>query len=684
MKRIVVSFVVVAAAGCVESEPRPPEVVVTRPTYDEPPAPPPETIQQTCDRAAAFAAMTTSAPFPGATLPRLPATFSRAVAPPAISGGTLRVLADGVTAVAADPDRDRLYVVDLAGQRLAGPAVELQPGDEPGRLVEDAAGRVHVALRGGNALVTIDPASGRILGRRAACAAPRGLAYEAARDLVHVACAGGDLISLPAAGGPATRVVRLREDLRDVVVEGPRLRVSRFRSAEILTVEADGTLSSSLAPPAFQWPGIRGNARFEPAVAWRLTPGGGDGSLVLLHQRGLAEALPPFFGGSYYGNLDPCGAIVHTAVTVVAPDGTMRPGPALPGLVLAVDMAVSADGRRVAFVSAGNATNAPEGQTPSLPRLFVTDLESATQADVGCRYDGVHGPCMPNPFFTSGLIPYEGDDDTLASDDGAPPPSPCDGMGHGSPQTYLFGQDAQPIAVAFDGAGGVVVQSREPAALILDGGARIPLSDTSAFDTGHALFHANSSGQIACASCHPEGRDDGRVWSFTCGGLRRTQSLQTGIAGTEPFHWDGRERSFDQLVDDVFVRRMSGPPMTPDEVAATLSWLDRQPRLTRPAPRDPAAVERGRALFTDARIGCASCHAGERLTNNETADVGTGAPFQVPSLVGVGSRAPYLHDGCAPTLLGRFGACGGGDKHGVTSGLDAKALGDLVAYLEGL
>ena len=83
------------------------------------------------------------------------------------------------------------------------------------------------------------------------CAAPRGLAYDAAADLVHVACAGGELVSLPAAGGAATRTLRLDSDLRDVVVDGWRLRVSRFRSAELLTVEANGTVSGRVVPPGF-------------------------------------------------------------------------------------------------------------------------------------------------------------------------------------------------------------------------------------------------------------------------------------------------------------------------------------------------------------------------------------------------------------------------------------------------
>lgn len=90
-------------------------------------------------------------------------------------------------------------------------------------------------------------------------------------------------------------------------------------------------------------------------------------------------------------------------------------------------------------------------------------------------------------------------------------------------------------------------------------------------------------------------------------------------------------------------------------------------------------------MFEDPTVGCADCHAGERLTNNESETVGTGLKLQVPSLLGVGARAPFMHDGCAVDLTSRFGAyCGGGDDHGKTSQLDAAQIADLVAYLESL
>ena len=81
-----------------------------------------------------------------------------------------------------------------------------------------------------------------------------------------------------------------------------------------------------------------------------------DGSgVMMLHQRGVDEQIQTVAGG--YGGTDPCNSIVHPAVTMVSSDGTTHSGPAMAGMVLAVDMAISPDAKRVAFVSAGNATN---------------------------------------------------------------------------------------------------------------------------------------------------------------------------------------------------------------------------------------------------------------------------------------------------------------------------------------
>ena len=114
-------------------------------------------------------------------------TVTAPVPPRAISGGTLLATRDGTRAIAADSERDSVYVVNLKTHALDF-AVALSAGDEPGRLTEDGAGRIHVALRSGGALATLDPSKtssctptprerarpDTLSSRRGAPAAPRG------------------------------------------------------------------------------------------------------------------------------------------------------------------------------------------------------------------------------------------------------------------------------------------------------------------------------------------------------------------------------------------------------------------------------------------------------------------------------------------------------------------------------
>ena len=180
-----------------------------------------------------------------------------------VSGGTLLVTRDGNTAVAADPDRDRVFIADLNSHGVR--AVTLQPGDEPGRLAEDDSGRVHVATRTGGAVVSIDLAAGAVVDRRAVCPAPRGIAHDSATGLLHVACQTGELVSLPAAGGEAVRVLKLNRDLRDVLVRGTQLLVSRFKTAQMLVVDEAGRVTNTVSAPPFAAGRQHGVRRYDPA-----------------------------------------------------------------------------------------------------------------------------------------------------------------------------------------------------------------------------------------------------------------------------------------------------------------------------------------------------------------------------------------------------------------------------------
>lgn len=88
----------------------------------------------------------------------------------------------------------------------------------------------------------------------------------------------------------------------------------------------------------------------------------------------------------------------------------------------------------------------------------------------------------------------------------------------------------------------------------------VDLGGLSVRDTGHDLFHQASGAGIACASCHPESAEDGRVWQFSGQGARRTQSLHNGIAGTQPFHWDRKLSGMDKLTDEVRQAREQSEP----------------------------------------------------------------------------------------------------------------------------
>ncbi|HSY38138.1 MAG TPA: cytochrome-c peroxidase, partial [Polyangia bacterium] len=318
---------------------------------------------------------------------------------------------------------------------------------------------------------------------------------------------------------------------------------------------------------------------------------------------------------------------------------------------------ISGDGNTVAVVAAGNAHN------KSVQSLFVSHYSDVTDAShFSCCPEGVHGPTAVGTMVNPTTCPS----------------SP--GRALTCPQPR-----GEAEAVGFDGTNRIVVQTREPATIqIPEAGVVISLSEVSRADIGHEIFHANTGNGIACASCHMEGQEDGRTWNFDTEGPRRTMNVAGGISGRAPYHWDGGLTSFGDLVTTVYNQRMGGPTLTGDQSTAAQSWMNAIPSLPG-VVSDADAVARGQAVFTDSTHGCALCHTGTQLTNNRTGlDVGTGGTFKVPSLVGLAYTAPYLHDGCAATLADRFGACGGGDLHGVTSTLTQDQLSDLIAYLDSL
>ncbi len=566
--------------------------------------------------------------------PHLGVTIRQSDPPPPLSGGTIAVTNDGETVVAADPDRDRVYVIDIRAPAKVR-TIALAKHDEPGRVAIDDSNRAHVVLRGAGSVLTIDLTTGSIVARREVCPAPRGIAVEHSRDagdVVHVACAGGDLVTLPPEGGPELRRRFVARDLRDVAVMPGWLALTTFRDGQVLQITSGSDTVGHRSLPRSPVFGI-------PRVAWRMiaaprwvADGHGHGLLVAAQRAPDPDddGPPPPKPALYYEAADcqPSGPapVVHDGSESII----------VPNAVLPVDIAANED--TLVVVAAANA------HTPGQPQLVIMTRQ----------YDQAASP--PNHHFWC----------AATSNTSGP---------------ALAG--LQITSVAFANRTTIVALSREPAVLVvLHAGSqaelsRIALADESREDTGHAIFHSNSGAGAACASCHPDGHDDGHAWLSQELGPRRTPSLLGTVANTAPYHWNGEAKDMAALMKLTFESAMHGPPLAPDQIDAIDGWLRALPPPTALPPRDAAAAQRGRAFF-ETPVTCARCHSGAMKTNNTSRNVGTGGEFQVPSLVGVGWRAPYLHDGSAATLGDVLARGHAGFV------LDAARISDLTMYLETL
>jgi hypothetical protein len=102
-------------------------------------------------------------PFPPPPTPPVEtaAVVEPARAPPAISGGTLALMSDG-TIVAADSDRDNVYLVNANN---AVSTIALQANDEPGRVIAGPPNRAFVALRRAGRIAEIDLSTKQVVAR---------------------------------------------------------------------------------------------------------------------------------------------------------------------------------------------------------------------------------------------------------------------------------------------------------------------------------------------------------------------------------------------------------------------------------------------------------------------------------------------------------------------------------------
>jgi len=267
------------------------------------------------------------------------------------------------------------------------------------------------------------------------------------------------------------------------------------------------------------------------------------------------------------------------------------------------------------------------------------------------------------------------------------------------------------------------------------------------FQMGRATYYQAAADRIgegvACASCHPDGRDDGFVWrevhfpalgegddgrrlasdpvvlkathehgSFNggadfempdpLGGARQTPMLAGRVTAKGPYGWRGQSDTLPERIAHGFVlhrTQLSKPhDFSTGEsayfTAAVAKFL--REGLRPPAKNDRPLMEqekRGQELFMDANVGCAACHD----PKNEYSD-GAVYPkvvrpkkgyraepnvnFRTPSLHFVSGTPPYFHDGSRATLddLVKYNM----DRMGKTTQLSEDDRAALVAFLKTL
>lgn len=584
---------------------------------------------------------------------------------------TLVASADGGTLFAACGPQRSIAVLDVAAGTRAS-RLDL-PGRPRGLALSADGATLYAALSDADAVAAVNLSTGEVARIIPAGTSPAGLALGDGGRRLFVANSGSHDVSVIdlATGAERTRLPAGREpwalaaspDGATIAVvsrmadAGPADRVPR---AELTLIDAArGIVSAQLALPS---------CHLSESLAF--TP---DGARVLVPALRVRNLLPI---------MQVARGWVMSSVLAVVEVATGRIellplGDVSQGFPDPAGLAVSADGTR-AFVAAGGADEVGVIDVPALLRRSAeTDADGPEHLSWTREYVTDRFPTGSNP---RGVV--------------------------------LAGSAASPVVA-------VAERLDDSVSLYRPGGeriARIALArgrSDDALRRGERVFHDASysfQGSFSCRSCHPEGQTDGLTYDFDIDGIGRNvvlnRSLQ-GVRDTAPFKWNGKNPTLQRQCGPRFAMVLTRADPFPDaELEDLVAFIESLP-APRPAVapgdvagRDTGAVARGRAIFERAarKDGtpfaaegrCVTCHVPPLFTNKQEADVGTrGAyddrgAFDVPHLTGIGSKAPYLHDGRALTLEAIWTAPDVGDKHGVVTDLTKSDLNDLVAYLRSL
>ncbi|MDR1492468.1 MAG: hypothetical protein LBT05_07090, partial [Planctomycetaceae bacterium] len=195
----------------------------------------------------------------------------------------------------------------------------------------------------------------------------------------------------------------------------------------------------------------------------------------------------------------------------------------------------------------------------------------------------------------------------------------------------------------------------------------------------------------SCASCHPDGRMDAYNWDLLNDGLGNPKNAKSLLwcEKCPPAMWEGVRATSAHCTRTGFQFILFSMP---DETKCqdVDAYVHAMRPVTSPYLVDgklSERAERGKKIFEDSKIGCATCHPAPLFTDQKLHDVNTKCyydrkgSFDTPTLVETWRTAPYLHDGRYTNMKDLFKKGKHGDVEGDIESLTEEQLDDLIEYV---
>jgi YVTN family beta-propeller protein len=590
---------------------------------------------------------------------------STEAAPSAVHSSSLALSADGRLLFVVNPDADSVSVLDVPARVLrreialadTAPAPDGEgnyaPAISPRSLALSPNGAtLYVTGERANALFVVDIASGRVRSQVSVGSEPIGVVVSPAGDSVYVACsADATVVRVDAESLQITGTARVASEPWALALsaDGSQLFATHLLGPGV--TEIDSSAMAARAPWTIPDVAARGDKRLAHGQVrgiYDVAVRPGTNELWAAHLLLGTDTAQP--------ELD-FESTAFSALSLLHADG-------------AYEQTLSSDAQDVPGVdgSFADVVSGPHALafTPDgeYALMVAANSEDVLVVDAARRVEADLVRPLPGKLPEGIVISADGSRAFV------------DQRNSGDVAILRLDRSSGALAASVDGP---------PIARLV----RDPMPDT--LRLGQALFNSANSRRfpittehwMACATCHLEGRSDAVTWLFAQG-PRDTPSNAGGMLGTG-FLFRTADRN---QVQDYWhtINIEQGGRFDPVAQASLLDALTAYVNLAIPLPRppttDPALVQEGAAVFE--RSGCARCHSGPRFTDSGAGnpaldlagpvllhDVGTcvtsgafpdvahtdvagnareACAFDTPSLNGVGSSAPYLHDGSAATL----------------------------------